>query len=264
MKTILAGPWVGEFGWELFCWQGYLRNLSQKNKIIVVSRPGHENLYADFCVQYIAFDPFSKEENIYTCKEMEGDFEKILKRCEYDEHLDPRKGIVYFHNFQLNKCTNFFDQKFVQYGEKDKVNGYDVIIHARSTDKCKASFRNWSRKNWNDIVKAIKNKGCTVASIGSEKSAMYVDQTDNLLGLSLKELSDKLANSRVIMGPSSGPMHYASLCGLSQIVWSEHKNLNKYLKYWNPFGTKVTFYSKSSWNPSVKDVMDLFEKHFKK
>ena len=22
MKKLIAGPWVGEFGWELFAWQG--------------------------------------------------------------------------------------------------------------------------------------------------------------------------------------------------------------------------------------------------
>ncbi len=35
-KLLLAGPWVGEFGWELFCWQGHLRRISKNyNKTIV-------------------------------------------------------------------------------------------------------------------------------------------------------------------------------------------------------------------------------------
>ena len=29
MKTLIAGPWVGEFGWELAAWQGYIRALSK-------------------------------------------------------------------------------------------------------------------------------------------------------------------------------------------------------------------------------------------
>jgi len=29
-ENILAGPWVGEFGWELFCYQGYLRKFPRR------------------------------------------------------------------------------------------------------------------------------------------------------------------------------------------------------------------------------------------
>jgi len=29
MKKLIAGPWVGEFGWELFAWQAYVRALSR-------------------------------------------------------------------------------------------------------------------------------------------------------------------------------------------------------------------------------------------
>ena len=32
MKRLIAGPWVGEFGWELFAWQGYIRALSRHLK----------------------------------------------------------------------------------------------------------------------------------------------------------------------------------------------------------------------------------------
>lgn len=30
MKTLLASHWVGEFGWELFGWQGHLRRISKE------------------------------------------------------------------------------------------------------------------------------------------------------------------------------------------------------------------------------------------
>ena len=52
--TLLAGPWVGEFGYELCQWQGFVRKLSREyDDTIVVSRPGHEVLYSDFCSKYI-------------------------------------------------------------------------------------------------------------------------------------------------------------------------------------------------------------------
>ena len=57
MKTLIAGPWVGEFGWELFAWQGYLRALSRKfDKTIIISRTASKALYDDFADEFISFD----------------------------------------------------------------------------------------------------------------------------------------------------------------------------------------------------------------
>jgi len=28
-SLLIAGPWLGEFGWELFAWQGYVRYVSE-------------------------------------------------------------------------------------------------------------------------------------------------------------------------------------------------------------------------------------------
>ena len=39
MKTLFAGPFVGEFGWELFCWQGILRQyveISNFDNVIIL------------------------------------------------------------------------------------------------------------------------------------------------------------------------------------------------------------------------------------
>ena len=49
MSTLFAGPFIGEFGMELFTWQGHIRELSKKfDKTIVSSRPMYKFLYKDF------------------------------------------------------------------------------------------------------------------------------------------------------------------------------------------------------------------------
>jgi hypothetical protein len=97
----------------------------------------------------------------------------------------------------------------------------------------------------------------SIASIGRENDAMYINGTTSLINCELKDLADVMASSRLIAGPSSGPIHFASLCGLPQVVWSESKNRIKYLKYWNPFNVKVSFYDEEQWNPSVKNIYRL-------
>ena len=70
-STLLAGPWVGEFGWELFCWQGIVRSISKDfDKTIVIGRPGHGTIYEDFCDDFIEFDPASYHTDGWRCMDM--------------------------------------------------------------------------------------------------------------------------------------------------------------------------------------------------
>lgn len=258
METILAGPWVGEFGWELFCWQGYLRHLSQNNKVIVVSKKESKFLYEDFSSSFFEFDPNGMELDSFKCHDMKSDFSALKEQIKFDKYVDPRDGVVFYCG-KPHLCRNFYEQKFIKYGCMDGSKKYDILIHARSTKKCGTHFRNWPEEKWNNLVLELKGKNLSIASVGSPNGATYINGTDNLLGCDLKELASVMASSKVIVGPSSGPMHYASLCGLSQVVWSESKNRTKYFKTWNPFNVKVKFHDSDSWGANVKDVLKLVD-----
>ena len=60
MNKLFAGPFVGEFGWELFCWQGILRKYTEVNnfeKVIISGRSSTKFLYEDFYDEYIVYEP---------------------------------------------------------------------------------------------------------------------------------------------------------------------------------------------------------------
>ena len=50
-KTVFFGPFVGEFGWELSCWHGWVKRLCRtrykKYYKIACSFPGHYPFYLD-------------------------------------------------------------------------------------------------------------------------------------------------------------------------------------------------------------------------
>ena len=57
-KRLIAGPWVGEFGWELFAWQAYIRSLADNfDETIVLCRPSSQPLYQDFATKFIDINP---------------------------------------------------------------------------------------------------------------------------------------------------------------------------------------------------------------
>ena len=72
--------------------------------------------------------------------------------------------------------------------------------------------------------------------------------------ISLKELVGIFSNAKLIAGPSSGPMHLASLCGATHLVWSTEYNRVRYERDWNPFKTPVIFHNEGGWNPNIDNI----------
>jgi ADP-heptose:LPS heptosyltransferase len=102
-----------------------------------------------------------------------------------------------------------------------------------------------------------------LASIGSKGAASCIPNTEDCRGIPLKELANLMRASRVVVSPSSGPAHFASLCGTPHIVWSDGKkwamgltNKARYKTEWNPFGTECTFIEHETWQPDVQEVLE--------
>ena len=202
INTLFAGPWVGEFGWELFCWQGMLR-----------------------------VNPFLQYDKVISCAN--GSRLPFLPNCKYIKYGDPTVAPKH----------------------------YDVLIHARGTDKHGTGFRNWPEFKWADL---IKHTGLSYASIGSQEGSYHVDNTDDLRGVSLEELCGYMSASTMVIGPSSGPMHLASLCGTPHFVWSGDKpNVDRYEKYWNPLKTRVKVLDHThGWDPPLLTILKELEKFY--
>lgn len=252
-RVLLAGPWVGELGWELFHWQGYLRHLSTKiAKVIVVGREGHQALYEDFCSEYIVHDPKSIDTDCWKC--YGGDLGKHYEQTiPHTTYLSGQFNI----GFQKKRGTwkpskKFLEQDFIKYGKFNKALRYDILIHARSTSKHGSAGNNWSIENWNRVVELFPH--LSFASVGTTESAHHVEGTIDLRGVSLQQLTNAMASSNFMMGPSSGPIHLATLCGLPQFVWSGDKTTKiRYLKLWNPFHIPVRYLG-GGHQPSVEEV----------
>lgn len=254
-KILLAGPWVGEFGWELFCWQAFVRKLSKKyDKTIVIGRPTNEFLYKDFCDEYIKFDPESFKTNMWMCEGAKN-HNHLITSIKHTTYLSGNFniGISYNQNGVVdNKGWFFKEQEFYKYnGSSDLY--FDVIFHCRN--KSTGSERNWGKQQWEELFKSLPDN-LIVGCIGNNE-AFHIDGSIDLRNIDLDDLVGILNNSKLIVGPSSGPMHLASLCGLTHLVWSTEYNRVRYERDWNPFNTKVIFYSEGGWNPDPYKIKDV-------
>ena len=67
---LVAGPFLGEFGWELMQWQGYIRQLSKFYKhVIVYGRASSAFLYKDFISEFIEMDIDSWDTDAYLLRD---------------------------------------------------------------------------------------------------------------------------------------------------------------------------------------------------
>ena len=255
--VLIAGPWVGEFGWELFCWQGYLRNLSKNyDKTVVISRKGHRFLYRDFCDDYIGFDSPTANANMWLGKVNNQELNKILKSVRHTQYLKPFDiGFSGAGGKTTVTKKQFNEQKFVKYTSNSITSKYDILIHARN--KYVGAERNWRNDNWQKLVDSLKDD-YRIATIGSHESLSF-DGVDDKRNLSIDKTVALMNRTDLVVGPSSGPMHLASLAGAKHLVWSAPLNEMRYKEQWNPFKTEVIFYDKENWNPKVDTITGMIK-----
>ena len=243
MGVAFMGPWIGEFGWELLTWQGFCRAKSASyDKTYVCSFPETEYLYKDFAT-FIAHNHPRRAL----------DWQDISK-VEYTIPEDVTDHIAPFKRYRVP------EQKFIKFGSSP-IHEFDYLIHARGINKNPS--KNYPKDYWQVIVNALEGKG---ACIGTT-SDMFIEGTIDLRGIPLEQLTNYIAGSKVVIGPSSGVMHLATLCGTPIIVWGDKATYfgetleQRYKVTWNPFNTTVEFLFDDFWKPEpflvVKKVYNL-------
>jgi hypothetical protein len=252
VKILVAGPWVGEFGWELFCWQGYIRNLSKDyDRTVIISRKGHKFLYEDFCDKYIEYNSPVEKANMWLGTVDQNFVNKVLKEERATHHQKPF-NIGYSTSAKGTAISNqkFNSQKFHKYEANGIDKKYDIILHARN--KFVGSVRNWDYNNWNRLVGLLK-KDYSIATVGT-KEAFGFEGIDDYRNVVIEDTVSLFNRTKLVVGQSSGALHLASLSGAPHFVWSDHTNELRYKEHWNPFKTKVYFYDKEGWNPEVESI----------
>ena len=188
MKTLIAGPWVGEFGWELFAWQGYVRALSKKfDHTVVISRPNSGPLYEDFCNVFHEHAPVG---GIVDSFFMHGiDFKKELKKNVIKNQIKLEKNTTLFvpRRIGFPPFTHFtqpviFGEHIIKpeykvYGS-EKESKYDYVFHIRNRQSVR-SEDNWSTDNWHEF-RALLGSDKKIACIGTKEESGWIEDTEDL------------------------------------------------------------------------------------
>ena len=263
-KTLIAGPWVGEFGWELFVWQAYIRSLSEiYDETYVICRKSSEPLYKDFTDKFINIRTSGIADSFFM---YDLNTDNLLRKTLLENKHLLKKDLAVFkprrignpphtmYDYPLRFNEQAIAPKYIIYGS-EKETDIDFVFHIRNRQL--RSEDNWPVSYWQKL-RGMLPKSSKIACIGTLKESGYIEGTVDLRGENLAIVFDVLRNARCCFGPSSGPMHLASLCGCPHVVWSTPKNHERYTKTWNPLQTKVLFDSEHSWQPSPESIFKKY------
>lgn len=265
-KKLFIGPWVAELGWELFCWHGMVRAYVEKHRdefdsVIVCSRPGHELLYRGLYNHYIPVK--ISDEGTDMWKNRNIDIDDVMKLIGYADTIGEYEWLKP-HNCRVDHKP--VPHKFISFRSHFPLclDGFDVLMHVRDTDKCNTGYRNWPAGHAKRVAQALLAQGLTIASIGLAASSALVIGTMDFRDIPLDRLAVLMSRSRVVVGPTSGPVHFATLCETPQVTWMTKTGHEIRVRdAWNPFKVPVrTLPSPSDdywrrckiWLPPVEDV----------
>lgn len=259
-KTLVAGPWLGEFGWELFMWQArirYLKAIGCFDQVVCIVRTGHDFLYRDFATDFLFCD-LQGEKNGWRLNDQKPSIPSDMRNNLVSKYGD-------FDIVEPGVLFNYNDQEFISFTHKLEEK-WDLVFHCRSSTKLNTAYRNWEIEKWNGLRAAFPQ--LKIASVGSKDESISIDGTSDLRGIPLDQLAGVLSNSKILIGPSSGTMHFGSLCGCKHIVFSDKRiafegkftNRYRYEIGWNPLNTKAVVIDKEGWRPSLETVIRCVEK----
>ncbi len=246
MKKLYAGPWTGEWGWELCSWNPSLRHIAKDyDHITVEIQPGMEYLY-EFADE-ILINPRKPNYDMY-----KGDPSKPAFKPPQGVHsITPgvfwnRHARKEFRSIKVaGRDKNLHPKEWKRLGTEKSNKVADVMCAFRGPKRFKG--RSYPEKQYPEeqciaLATKLLEAGYSVACYGCPEN-LYVDGTIDYRNAPLADLCGALAQSRVVVGPSSGTIHLASLCGAPHVTWYGRPvvSMERYMSYWNPFSTPATF-----------------------
>lgn len=246
---------MAEFGWELMSWQAWVRRLAPAyDHTVVCTTRGLEYLYADFCTDFRSH----QVDGLRTCWRLDQPTpESLAVERKVAAVGDALRAVGWgVDHIMPTGFVATSDQRFIRYGH-DAAGApnalcFDVILHARNKPSNNRTLGclNWPQREWDRLAQTLIAGGLRVACVGLRSSALLPQATVDLRDLPLRQTALALSSSQLVVGPSSGPMHLASLCGTRHLVWTIRmeardwkvwgSSRERYERVWNPFGIFCT------------------------
>lgn len=267
-KVFVAGPYVGELGWEIFSWQPLVRNqflMGEFDKCIVYTGPGKDKLYPWAEVRVPPNMPQHESECLCwrNLPEHVDELNNLIKTTVASVEQE-FKGKAQIHPFTIAMIQPW-NQAHYEKGRPDLLRTKQepsksiddvktIVLCVR--DRELSDFRNWEYENWYSLAKKLKQK-FNVTVLGQIRKPDEWKMPDGVKDLTnqttINDCIDIFSSEcDLAVGGSTGLLHLASRCAAPHLVWGAEKNIIRYAES-NWFGAAHKVYV-WGWEPSIDQV----------
>jgi hypothetical protein len=256
-SILIAGPFAGEFGFELMAWQAYVRSLRQHYKQTrVITFPGRQYLYEDCQV-------VSHNLSLVSAGYAWGNMSAEEMR-QYADNYAKEQGIINYDVFNTSLLKTRLNRVLI-IGRRWRVFGsefshdrrYEIAFHFRNIVKDGPERRaNFALESAERLVALCRQKNLRCVAIGHPEYAFCPPNCDDARSLEAGDAVKAIARSKFAVGQLSGPMHLAVLCAVPIITWADGQWRIDVAKSrsWNPHRSKIHVVSSTTFCPDPKNV----------
>jgi hypothetical protein len=256
-KNLLAGPYAGEFGYELMQWQGFVRTLRPRyQQVHVLTYPGRDYLYEGCTVHHHNID--LKDAGYWYGR---------LSPPEARSMAEARAaeiGLTDYDIFDTSLlCTRyhkilFWRQEFRLLEEPPLVKKiYDVLFHFRAVQKVGPDqVKNYSPTMADELVQRCQDLGLSVACYGHPAYAYCPEGCPDHRSVDLRETVAAISSAHLMAGEASGGMHLANACGKPTVIWGDGQWRISPALRWNPFRVPIYVVTITTWRPTPERVCE--------
>jgi hypothetical protein len=239
-QHLFAGPFSGEFGYELMQWQGFVRaRRAHYEQVHVLTYPGRDYLYEGCQVHH-------HDGDLRTAGYGYG----LRSPAEARTMAHARAAEIGLHDYDVFEpsllCTQyhkriFWKQKFRLF-EEPPLDGRmrDLAFHFRAVRKEGPDHaKNYPLELAAELVHRCRDAGLSVLCIGHPQYAICPPGAEDFRDVDLRVTVAAISSARLVAGENSGPMHLANLCGKPTLLWAQDQWRIDYSLRWNPFRVPI-------------------------
>lgn len=272
-RVLVAGPFVGELGWEMFSWQPRVRSAAIRgigyDQVLVYTGPGRRWLYRFAETRTLPDIPKHEPECLAWSngKAHKTEFEEQIKRTHdaaAAELSDDKFDFLSYHNIgRMNDPMYGLGQPDFLYPDPSpkpsrfwKDDGRPKIVLC-VRNRSMADHRNWSEENWHRLA-TVLGLSYDVVVVGTKPLELPDTVTDATTQTTIDDLIELFSQADMAVGGSTGTLHLASRCGCDHLVWGAENStifpLSQRYAETNWFGAKHVVLTDDAWEPDPDKI----------
>lgn len=258
-KTLVVGPYAGEFGIEIIKFQGFVRALAPKyEKVYVITYPGREPMYSGDNITVHTHDFDLTTAGYWYGKRSFAELNEVATQFARTQ------GLEEFDVFNTNLlCTGLhrrmlWAQKHKPFKPSSKHGQLecDLVFHFRAIDKAGPdASRNYRSELAESLARSCVEKGWHCVCIGHPDYSLCFDGCEDRRTETLAETIAVLCSGKMLVGELSGPVHLAIYCDRPVVSWAPEPHRMQYARAHNPFHVKIQCVSETTTNPPPEQVV---------